>query len=82
MNGVEKIEALQELLTEDNSKIESLGFLLQLAEPTMNGETREDVSKLARIMYDIGGVIRDYTDRISSALSDILYEAEQMEKAG
>lgn len=82
MNGVEKIESLQEIITEDNAKIESLGFLLQLAEPTMNGETREDVSKLARIMYDIGGVIRDYTDRIGSALSDLLYEAEQMEKAG
>ena len=95
MSKIEELEALQEAITEDNTKIDSLALLLQLAEPSMHGETRlgdlgEEVTirqqkafnTLERLIYDVGGAIRDYTDRISSALSDLQYILEQMEDTG
>lgn len=76
MSKMKELEALRDAITEDNAKIDSLALLLRLAEPSMNGEAME------RLMYDIGGVIRDYTDRISSALSDLQFVLMMMEDAG
>ncbi|MBR4592326.1 MAG: hypothetical protein IKO35_03875 [Elusimicrobiaceae bacterium] len=78
MSKAEEINALQEAITEDNAKIMALGFLLQLAEPSEHGETREDARLYERLVYDIAGVIRDYTDRISSALSDLEFIARDL----
>ena len=82
MSKAEELEALQEAMTEDTAKIMSLGFLLQLAEPSMNGEARENVDAMTRLFYDVGAILRDYTDRISSALSDLDYIAGRLEEGG
>ena len=78
MSKAEEINALQEAITEDNAKIMSLGFLLQLAEPSMNAEARENVDAMTRLFYDVGAILRDYTDRISSALSDLEFIARDL----
>ena len=78
MSKAEEINALQEAMTEDNAKIMSLGFLLQLAEPSMNGEARENVDAMTRLFYDVGAILRDYADRISSALSDLEYATRDL----
>ena len=67
----EKILDLQIKITEDNAKVASLGFLLQLAEPSMNGEALENDEAMQRLFYDVGAILRDYTERISNTLSDL-----------
>lgn len=82
MSKAEEREALEEAITEDNARLMSLGLLLQLAEPSMNGETRDNPGALKRLMYDVGAIIRDYTDRISSALSDLEFLGRDTEEGG
>lgn len=83
MSKAEQLDALEEMITEDNSKIMALGLLLQLAEPSMNGETRENpLNVLDRLLYDVGAMLRDYTDRISSALSELEFIGRDTEKGG
>lgn len=82
MSKIEEREALEEMITEDSAKLTSLGLLLQLAEPSMNGETRDNPGALERLMYDVGAIIRDYADEISSVLSDLEFLGRDAEKGG
>lgn len=77
MSKAEELERLQEAMTEDNAKIMSLAFTLQIMEPSMYEEAR-DLGTLTRVVYDVAGAIREYSERISSALSDLEFWARDL----
>ena len=69
------IKAYQEAITDENSKIMTLGILLQMVMYT-------DEPDVTRIFNDIGGILQDYTGKIGDLLSDLEFELRNLASNG